>query len=87
MMIECAIYKGIKKPDAYLFVTDDEALADVPQALLDMLGKLEFVMTLSLDKNRKLVQADVEQVMQLLKEQGYFLQIPPKVPGVIDALT
>jgi len=76
-MIECIIYKGKKKPDSYLFVTDEAALDMVPQPLLDMLGKLEFVMSLSLHKNRRLVQADVEQVMQSLEKQAYYLQIPP----------
>ncbi|NOZ51963.1 MAG: YcgL domain-containing protein [Gammaproteobacteria bacterium] len=77
--MECVIYKGTKKNDTYLFVAGKGDYGAVPQQLLENLGELKFVMSLLLDKNRKLAQADVGQVMFLLKKQGYYLQIPPHV--------
>ena len=74
----CAVYKSQKKLDAYLFVEPDQEFQRVPQALLDMLGRLEYVMEVDLDQRDKLAQADLEQVKNALSDQGYYLQLPPK---------
>ena len=74
----CAVYKSQKKLDAYLFVEPDQEFQRVPQALLDMLGRLEYVMEVDLDQRDKLAQADLQQVKTALSEQGYYLQLPPK---------
>ncbi|MCI0507067.1 MAG: YcgL domain-containing protein [Gammaproteobacteria bacterium] len=75
----CAVYKSLKKPDTYLFVMPGQQLERAPQALLAMLGKLEYVMTVDLDKRDKLAQSDPQQVKTALLEQGYYLQLPPTV--------
>ena len=74
----CAVYKSQKKLDTYLFVEPDQEFQRVPQALLDMLGRLEYVMEVDLDQRDKLAQADLEQVKNALSDQGYYLQLPPK---------
>jgi hypothetical protein len=74
----CAVYKSHKKFDTYLYVEPDQEFERVPQTLLDMLGKLEFVMEVDLNKRDKLAQADLQQVKAALVEQGYYLQLPPK---------
>ena len=76
--MNCAIYKSNKKTDAYLFVEKQGDFGRVPEALLNMLGNLEFVMTLDLDQREKLAQSDPQEVRKWLLEQGYFLQLPPK---------
>lgn len=75
--MHCAIYRSSKKLDHYLYVERDNEFSRVPQALLSLLGKLEHVMSIELNAQRKLAQADVVQVMQRLAEQGYYLQMPP----------
>ena len=77
--MHCAIYKGPKKTDHYLYVEKEDDFSRVPQALLDMLGNLELVMTLELTPDRALAQADIDQVRAALREQGYYFQMPPKV--------
>lgn len=42
-----------------------------------MMGDLTLVIELELNSARKLVQVSVEDVMQQLKDVGYFLQLPP----------
>ncbi len=76
--MQCAVYKGHRKPDAYLFVEREDDFSRVPGSLLEMLGRLELVMTLELTPDRTLAQADPEQVRQQLKEEGYYLQLPPQ---------
>lgn len=76
--MKCVIYKGSRKPDTYLYIERDDDFARVPEALLNMLGSLERVMSLELTPERSLAQADPEQVRRLLREQGYYLQMPPQ---------
>jgi uncharacterized protein YcgL (UPF0745 family) len=86
--MHCAIYKGPKKVDHYLYVEEEDNFERVPQALLDLLGPLELVITLELGPERKLAQADADEVRNALKDQGYFLQMPPKtdVQNLLDTL-
>lgn len=74
----CAIYRSLKKFDNYLYVEQKGEFARVPPPLLQMLGGLELVMTLELTPQRKLANADAAQVRRQLREQGYYLQLPPK---------
>jgi uncharacterized protein YcgL (UPF0745 family) len=76
MRIQCAVYKGSKKPGSFLFIERANDFSRVPPALLRMLGELQEVMTLELHPDRKLAQAEVASVMQKLREQGYYLQMP-----------
>jgi uncharacterized protein YcgL (UPF0745 family) len=77
--MHCAIYKGPKKVDHYLYVEREDDFSRVPESLLKLLGELELVMTLELGPERTLAQVDVEQVRQSLREQGYFFQMPPPI--------
>ena len=75
--MQCAIYKGQKKIDHYLYVEKENDFSRVPEALLELLGKLQLVIALELSPSRQLAQADVTQVMKQVKEQGYYFQMPP----------
>ena len=76
--MNCVIYKGKLKVDTYLYIECEDNFERVPEALLKMLGQLEQVMELTLNKEKPLANADVEEVMQLLDSQGYYLQMPPE---------
>ncbi len=73
----CAIYRCRKKEGAYLYVSVKDDFSRVPRALLDLMGKLEHVMDLELTAERKLAQEDTQEVMCHLREQGWYLQLPP----------
>jgi uncharacterized protein YcgL (UPF0745 family) len=76
--MQCVVYKGSKKIDHYLYVEKEDDFSRVPQTLLDMMGQLELVIGLELSPERQLAQADVNEVMQQLSEQGFYFQMPPK---------
>lgn len=76
--MHCVIYKGRKKADTYLYLEREGDFSRVPAALLELLGELELVLQLELTPQRTLAQADAEQVRRLLREQGYYLQMPPR---------
>ncbi len=75
--MKCSVYKGRRKADHYLYVSQDAGLERVPDALLALLGALEFVMDIDLTVNRKLARANVVSVLRALRERGYYLQLPP----------
>lgn len=72
----CAIYKGRKKEDTYLFIEKADDFERVPAALIDLLGELTHVMDLDLGPERKLANADIDEVRAQLLDVGYFLQMP-----------
>ncbi len=87
--MNCVIYKGHKKADCYLYLKqaaeaeEEEDFSCLPETLLALLGNLEFVMTLELSSTRKLAQADVDEVIAAIHENGYYLQSPPR-PEMIN---
>ncbi|MDH3690536.1 MAG: YcgL domain-containing protein [Gammaproteobacteria bacterium] len=76
--MHCAIYKGNRKQDTYLYVEREDDFTRVPEPLLAMLGPLEFVLALELTPKRKLARANTDEVLEQLSERGYYLQLPPQ---------
>lgn len=76
--MNCAVYKGSKKYDTYLYVEKKDDFTRVPEVLLKMMGNLEFVMEVVLSAERKLAQADALDVMTKIKSDGFYLQMPKK---------
>lgn len=72
-----SIYRCQRKPGAYLYVPKKKALTDLPPPLLDMLGKLQHAFSFLLTPDRPLERADASQVLDQLRQQGYYLQMPP----------
>ena len=78
--MDCWIFKGQKRNDTYVYVADQDRLDDLPAGLLQVLGRLELVMTLRLGPQRQLARANVAEVMKDLRDKGYYLQMPPVDP-------
>ena len=78
--MKCIVYKGSRKPDAYLFVPCEENLSLVPNSLLALMGTLQTAMTLELTNDSALAQTSGKQVLKQLKEQGFYFQLPSTIP-------
>ena len=80
--MQCYVYKGDKKEDHYLYLgqefSEASLPADFPEAVLKLMGELSFVVEFTLDKNKKLAQADAEHVIESMQTQGIYLQMPKK---------
>ncbi|RMH15786.1 MAG: YcgL domain-containing protein [Gammaproteobacteria bacterium] len=77
--IDCWIYKSPKKDEMYIYLARKDDFECVPELLRNGFGSPEFVMQLTLCKERKLAREDVRQVMNNLQSQGYHLQMPPRI--------
>ena len=73
----CSIYKSPRREGMYLYVERSKGLKDLPDALRERFGTPRHVTDLILDPARPLSRADVNQVMARIREQGFYLQMPP----------
>jgi len=71
--VKCVVYKGSRKPDAYLFIQREGDFSQVPKSLLDLMGTLQLAISLDLTADSALAQARVEEVLQQLEDQGFYL--------------
>jgi uncharacterized protein YcgL (UPF0745 family) len=76
--LECHIYRCAAKEEMYLYLHVDKKQEDLPEELTKLVKQLSHVMDLVLSPERKLARVDVNEVINSLKEKGYFLQMPPK---------
>jgi len=71
------VYKGSRKGNTYLYIREKNNFEQVPQSLLALLGDLSFVLDVELNSYSKLAQADIQEVLNQLENQGFYLQLPP----------
>lgn len=82
--IKCEIYKSIRKEELYVYVAEGRTPDELPKAVLDSVGLLTKVMDLELTPERSLAREDVAVVMQSLREKGFFVQMPPPDPQLVE---
>ena len=73
------VFKSAKKNDFYLFIKADMEFDSLPRELRNSFGTPIFVMDLTIDEQRSLARADPFKVLSALKENGFYLQLPPVV--------
>lgn len=78
--MRCYVYRSRQRADTYLFVPAKDDFSAVPRTLRALFGAAELAMELELTPGRRLAAAPAEEVMRCLRDQGYFLQLPPQ-PG------
>lgn len=71
------VYKGVRKANTYLYITAEDDFSQVPEAVLSLMGPLTFVLEVDLSTRDKLSQADIREVCDRLREQGFYIQLPP----------
>lgn len=73
----CTVYRSPKREGMYLYVRKDADLAELPEALRKVFGTPALAMNLLLHAGRPLARVPVETVMTAIREQGFYLQMPP----------
>lgn len=70
----------------YLYLAQEDGFDCVPEPLRRRFGAPRLVMRLELDAGRRLARVDVARVLEGLRGQGYYLQLPPEIqPVLFDA--
>lgn len=73
--MNCFVYRSKRREGAYLYLKNENDFSALPDEFQSLFGKGEFVMTLSLEKPRKLVAMDSEKLKHRLNETGYYLHL------------
>jgi uncharacterized protein YcgL (UPF0745 family) len=80
--MQCYVYKGVNNDDHFLYLNKEfnknNLPDDFPQAILKLMGELNFVVEFELTSDRKLAQADAVHVLADMQAHGYYLQMPKK---------
>ena len=76
--LECAVYKSQKKDETYIFIPVSTPLSELPEKLLKLLGEAEMLMTLILTPDKKMARGTAKEIIESIKEQGFYLQMPIK---------
>lgn len=71
------VFRSTREAGCYLYVDKKEGMARVPSALLERFGKAETAMTLMLEPTRKLASANAATILDNIRDQGFYLQLPP----------
>ncbi len=71
------VYRSPKKEEMYLYTDRLEGIKRVPEDLLKIFGSPQEVMAMALSEDRKLGRADAKKVLDEIKSNGYYLQMPP----------
>lgn len=77
MTLLCQVFRSPRREEMYLYVDKGRGLEDVPQSLLDTFGEPEEVMVLPLTPERRLARAQAADVLEAIRTNGFYLQMPP----------
>lgn len=61
-----------------MYVDKKKGLEPVPSELLRRFGKPVLAMTLLLTPEKKLARVETKRVLEMIEEQGFYLQMPPR---------
>ena len=75
--MNCFVYRSEKKQGMFLYLSNKDDFSCVPESLLKLLGETTYSFEFDLSKDRKLVKVEAKEVMKVMDENGYFLQMPP----------
>ncbi|CAI0769129.1 YcgL domain [Serratia proteamaculans] len=80
----CVIYRSPKRDQTYLYVEKKDDFSRVPEDLMKSFGSPQLAMVLSLEGREKLATADIEKVKEALKDEGFYLQVPPPLENLLN---
>lgn len=73
-----SVWRSSRREGMYLYVDRAEGMQRVPEPLLQMFGVPQHAMDLLLTPARTLARASAAEVLAALRDQGFFLQLPPQ---------
>ncbi len=74
--MESYIYRCRNKPGMYVYLAEEDNFDNIPPAIFNSLGIIEFTMQLKITPQTKLAREDIRAVLSNLNEHGFHLQLP-----------
>ena len=75
--IEVCVYKSESTTETYVYLAAGDEFVDLPQAFQDQFGVAQRILNFCLHEEKVLAQADAKKVLAALRDQGFYLQLPP----------
>jgi uncharacterized protein len=79
-LMRCTVLCSDSKAYHYIYLAAGKEFDQLPAALQEQFPHPQEIMQLDLDQRKRLAHADIATVRKRLKEQGYYLQLPPELP-------
>ncbi|OOZ35778.1 YcgL domain-containing protein [Solemya velesiana gill symbiont] len=77
--LPCWIYRSSRKDEMYLYLAREVAFDELPKVLMKNFGTPTLAMELELHPERPLARENIDKVMAALRENGFYLQMPPRL--------
>ena len=74
-----SVFRSPRRDGMYIYVDRKDGLTRVPEALRELFGTPGHAMDLLLTPGRKLARVDAAEVLAGIRDQGFFLQMPPVI--------
>ena len=74
--MKCYIYRCSHKPDMYIYLAEEDNFEEVPKAIFNRLGIVEFAMELDITPETRLAREDTATVLKNLEENSFHIQLP-----------
>lgn len=71
------VYKSLRRDDSYVYLAQRDDFDRLPPPVRERLGRLQFVLEVTLTPERRLARADAAAVREGLAARGFYLQLPP----------
>lgn len=81
-----SVLRSTRREGMYLYVERGAGMDRVPEALRALFGPPQPAMDLLLTPQRKLARASATEVLAAIREQGFYLQLPPQADEEMRAL-
>ena len=80
--LEVRVYRSARRAETYIYLPKDDDFEDLPENLREHFGEGTGFLEFWLHEEKYLAQADPQQVLNALREQGFYLQLPPSKDAV-----
>lgn len=78
--MHCFVYASRQRAETYVWLAARDRFELLPDTLRRQVGELRQILQVDLDPGRRLPRADAATVLAALREQGWYLQLPPADP-------
>ena len=77
--VDVVVYRSRKRADTYVYLPAGAEYDDLPDAFRDHFGEATAFLQFELHADRFLAQADASAVLKAIEDQGFYLQLPPRI--------
>ena len=74
-----SVFRSPRRDGMYLYVDSKAGIAGLPEVLRELFGTPQHTMDLLLTPERRLARGNAAEVLAAIRDQGFFLQMPPVI--------